>query len=311
MTAYVMVGTDGSAPAGRAVAWAAEDAARRGLPLRIVHACEPWTYDIPMHTPPGFHDLVAERGRDTLRAAADLAGGRAPGLEVVTVLRDGPAAEVLRREAADAAQIVVGSRGLGGFTGLLLGSVSRALAGHLGVPVVVVGPRDHDGDPGTSGHPEGSGDPGESRDTERVYGRIVVGFDGSAHSEAALAYAFEEAARRGVALRAVHAWQMPVLGPGAAVHTPLVEDISATEERVASGTLVPWLDKYPRVEVERVVVCGHPAGALCDASATADLVVVGSRGLGGIGAAVLGSVGHGVLHHAHCPVAVVRAGGEA
>ncbi|MFI6512304.1 universal stress protein [Streptosporangium sp. NPDC050855] len=308
MTAYVMVGTDGSAAADRAVVWTAEDAARRGLPLRIVHACEPWTYDIPMHTPPGFHEAVSERGRDTLRAAADLARERVPGLDVLTVLQDGPAAEVLRDEAAEAVQIVVGSRGLGGFTGLLLGSVSRTLAGHLDVPVVVVGPGEHSPEPR---EPETPGTPGTSDGPGRTYGRIVVGFDGSDHSEAALAYAFEEAARRGAGLRAVHAWQMPVLSPGAAVYTPLVEDISAAEERVAAETLVPWREKYPKVEVEQVVVCGHPAGALCDASATADLVVVGSRGLRGLGAVVLGSVGHGVLHHARCPVAVVRAAGRA
>lgn len=100
-------------------------------------------------------------------------------------------------------------------------------------------------------------------------------------------------------------------GPGALIHTPLVEDVLAAERQVCAGTLTPWREKYPQVDVEQTLVCGHPVGVLCEASAAADLVVVGSRGLGRFGSAVLGSIGHGVLHHARCPVAVVRARGEA
>ncbi|MGJ6964344.1 universal stress protein [Streptosporangium sp. G11] len=139
----------------------------------------------------------------------------------------------------------------------------------------------------------------------------MVGFDGSDHSAAALEYAFEEAARRQAGLRAIHTWQMPVVGPGATVYTPLVEDILAAERRVSTDTLAPWREKYPRIEVEQTLVCGHPVGVIYEASADADLVVVGCRGLGRFGSAVLGSVSHGVLHHARCPVAVLRAREEA
>ncbi|MEU4541331.1 universal stress protein [Streptosporangium sp. NPDC023825] len=288
MTAHIVVGADGSSPADSAVEWAADDAVRRGCALKIVHVCEPWPGDIPLQTPPGFRDSVTEYGQEALERATALARERAPHLEVETVLEAGRVSEVLRREAEDAEQLVLGSRGLGGFTGLLLGSVSLALAGHVATPVVVV------------------------RDTpKRAHDRIVVGFDGSDHSAVALEYAFEEAARRGARLQAVHTWQMPVVGPGALIYTPLVEDVLAAERQVCAGTLTPWREKYPRVEVEQTLVCGHPAGVLCEASAAADLVVVGSRGLGRFGSAVLGSVGHGVLHHARCPVAVVRARGEA
>ena len=100
--------------------------------------CEPWTGDIPLQTPPGFRDSVTEYGQSVLERAAELARERAPHLEVDTVLEAGRVAEVLRREAAGAEQVVVGSRGLGGFTGLLLGSVSLALAGQVTTPVVVV-----------------------------------------------------------------------------------------------------------------------------------------------------------------------------
>ncbi|MEU8203657.1 universal stress protein [Streptosporangium sp. NPDC049046] len=288
MAAHTVVGVDGSSPSDVAVEWAADDAVRRGCALKIVYACEAWPGDIPLQTPPGFRDSVAEYGLQTLERAAALARERAPHLEVDTLLGTGPVIEVLRREAEDAEQVVLGSRGLGGFTGLLLGSVSLALAGHAAAPVVVV------------------------RDVpERTYGRIVVGFDGSDHSAVALEYAFEEAARRGAGLRAIHTWQMPVVGPGALVYTPLVEDILAAQQNLCTDTLTAWREKYPRVEVEQTLVCGHPVGVICEASATADLVVVGSRGLGRAGSALLGSVSHGVLHHARCPVAVVQARGEA
>ncbi|GHH69859.1 universal stress protein [Streptosporangium violaceochromogenes] len=283
----MVVGVDGSPSAEAAVRWAAEDAFRRGCALRIVHVSEPWTHDSRLETPAGFLESLAERSEAALDATASLAREHAPGLAVETSSETGRPVEVLRREAEGAEQIVVGSRGRGGFTGLLLGSVSLALAGHVSVPVVVV-----------------RGEQG------RVYGEVVVGFDRSSESEAALAYAFEEAVRRGARLRAVHSWELPVFATGAAAYTPLVEDVFASELGLASEALVPWRKRYPGVEVEETVVYGHPVGVICEASATADLVVVGSRGLGALGSAVLGSVSHGVLHHARCPVAVVRASEE-
>jgi len=288
MTAHTVVGVDGSSPSDSAVEWAVDDAIRRGCALKIVYACESWPGDIPLQTPPGFRDSIVEYGLQTLERAATLARERAPHLEVDTLLGAGPVIEVLRREAEDAEQVVLGSRGLGGFTGLLLGSVSLTLAGRAAAPVVIV-----------------RGTPA------RTYGRIVVGFDGSDHSAVALEYAFEEAARRGAELRAIHTWQMPIVGPGALVYTPMVEDILTAQQQLCADTLTAWREKYPTVEVEQTLVCGHPVGVICEASATADLVVVGSRGRGRAGSALLGSVSHGVLHHAHCPVAVLRARKEA
>ncbi|MER5418996.1 universal stress protein [Streptosporangium roseum] len=288
MTAHVAVGVDGSPSSQAAVEWAADDAVRRGCALRIVHVCEPWIYDIPLQTPPGFRDSMSESCQGVLAEAAALARERVPGIEGDTVLETGRPVEILRREAQDAEQIVLGSRGRGGFTGLLLGSVSLALAGHVAAPVVVV-----------------------RGDQERIHGEVVVGFDGSAHAAAALEYAFEEAARRGARLHAIHTWQMPVVGQGATLYTPLFEEISAAGRRIAADALTPWREKYPQVEVKETAVCGHPVAVVCEASEAADLAVVGSRGLGRLGSAVLGSVSHGVLHHARCPVAVVRAWEEA
>ncbi|MFJ2032226.1 universal stress protein [Streptosporangium sp. NPDC087985] len=288
MTAHVVVGADGSPSSQAAVAWAADDAVRRGCALWIVRVCEPWTYDIPLQTPPGFRDSMTDHCREVLDAAIRLARERAPRLEVEGVLETGRTVEILRREAEEAEEIVVGNRGLGGFTGLLLGSVSLALSGSGTVPVVVV---------------RGS--------QERMYDEVVVGFDGSAHSAAALEYAFEEATRRGARLQAIHTWQMPVLGQGATVYPSLVEEIVEAERRVTADTLTAWRQKYPGVEAEETVVCGHPVAVVCEASLTADLVVVGSRGLGRLGSVLLGSVSHGILHHAHCPVVVVRDRGEA
>ncbi|GAA3166854.1 universal stress protein [Planomonospora alba] len=284
MTAHVVVGVDGSPASTAAVAWAAADAARRGCPLRIVHVCEPWAYGIPEDAPAGFRDSVAEHCGDVVELAEDVARGHEPGIEVSTVLETGRVAEVLRREAEDAEEVVLGSRGLGGFAGLVLGSVSFAVSGHVDVPVVVV-----------------------RNVPEQTRGRVVVGFDGSEHSAAALRYAFAEAVRRGAVLHAVHTWQLPVLGAGATAYTPLVEDLFTAERQVAEVVLTPLKEEYPQVRVDQTVVCGHPVLTICEASKEADLAVVGSRGLGALGSAVLGSVSHGVLHHAHCPVAVVRA----
>ncbi|GAB2489678.1 universal stress protein [Streptosporangium sandarakinum] len=283
-TDVVVVGTDGSSPSQAAVGWAADDAVRRGAVLRVVHACEGMDYDLPVFSESQYGAAVSEQCRRVLADAVDLARDRVPGLEVEERLEGGPAAEVLRRASGDAAQLVLGQRGRGGFRELLLGSVPQRLAGRVAVPVVVV-----------------------QGETERGSGEVAVGFDGSPPSQAALEYAFEEAARRGARVRAVHAWEAPVMGPYTMVYTPLLEEVSAGAEKTAERALAPWLERYPHVPVIRSVVCEHPVVALREASETADLLVVGSRGLGRLGSAVLGSVGHGALHHARCPVVVVPA----
>ncbi|MEU8266131.1 universal stress protein [Sphaerisporangium sp. NPDC049002] len=283
MNGHVVVGVDGSQGALDAVRWAADDAVRRDRELRVVHVTEPWIFDQSLGTPPGFKDSLSRQSRGVLAEATKAAHERVPGLLVESASRTGKVRTELLNEARDAHELVVGTRGLGGFMGLVLGSVSIGVAGHTECPVVV------------AGHPQ-----------ETVHGEVAVGHDGSPESEGALEYAFEEAYLRGARLRAVYAWQMSVYLPMFASYTPDLERVYDMGKLAAKEQLAPWRDKYPQVEVNDATVRTHPVEALSEASSMADLVVVGSRGRGAIGSAVLGSVSHGVLHHSYCPVAVVR-----
>ncbi|GAA3820468.1 universal stress protein [Sphaerisporangium flaviroseum] len=283
MVATIVVGVDGSTSATAAVEWAADDAARRNAALKIVHVREQWGEGAPFHAMPGFEDSFTEYCEGVVAAAAERARERAPGIEVRTALATGAVIETLMGESVDAEEVVLGSRGMGGFAGLVLGSVGIGMAGHAPGPVVVV-----------------------RAPAQAVYGEVVVGFDGSPCSEAALEYGFIQARARGARLRAVYAWQMPAFSPFAVGYSDVMGDLFKDQAGGFHQRVEPWQRKYPEVQVVGSAVCGHPIPALSDASRDADLIVVGSRGLRGLGSAVLGSVSHGVLHRAHCPVAVVR-----
>ncbi|WP_312882799.1 universal stress protein [Streptosporangium album] len=205
-----------------------------------------------------------------------------PEARVTTELIEGSPARTLRDQTGEATELVIGSRGLGGFAGALLGSKVLHVAGHAPGAVVVV-----------------------RADADKPYGEIVVGVDDSAEGETVLAYAFEQARLRGCVLRAVHAWRPP--GPGLVPEFPYeVEKVHRFHQHMVRDRLAAWPEKFPEVEVVEDVQSAHPVQALTDASTRADLVVVGSRGRGAVGSVVLGSVSRGVLHHAHCPVAVIR-----
>lgn len=277
----VVVGTDGSRPAAAAVEWAAGDAARKGLPLRIVHAVDRLPYEIARYPVP-IDDQLDRAGRRILDEAGQAVRETHPDLRVTTAMLDGDPSWVLRREAAQAAEVVVGSRGHGGFAGLLLGSVSMHVAGRVPVPVVVVRP----------GVPA-------------PHGLVVVGTDGSPEAEAALTYAFEEARLRACRLLALYAWQLPVYAFAPEIEYDL-DEVRRAQEEFVTGTVAAHRERYPDVDVEMRAVCAHPVAALVEAAEKADLLVVGSRGHGAVGSAVLGSVSRAVLHHAHVPVAVVR-----
>ncbi|MEV0202713.1 universal stress protein [Nonomuraea sp. NPDC050691] len=285
MTNPVVVGIDGSHGAYAALGWAVQDAVRRGLPLRIVHVREPWKSEHPVGAGGGGRSLT-ERSERLLAGAEERVRQRAPRLEVTTAHLVGAVVERLRTESETADTVVVGSRGLGGFAGLVLGSVGLALAGHAHGPVVVVRAPEL---PAAGG------------------GEVVAGFDGSADAEAALEYAMEQAAARGARLRVVYARHTVVLAPQAVGYGPLPAGALADEAAEVGRRLPLWRDKYPEVEVVESAVSGHPVPVLAAASRTAVLLAIGSRGLGGFAASVLGSTCHGVIHRAHCPVAVVRA----
>ncbi|MEO3867607.1 universal stress protein [Nonomuraea sp. B12E4] len=273
MAGYIVVGVDGSAPATAAVEWAAADAQRRGLAIRIVHVGEQqWP-----------HGETIECRAGALEAAADRARRLTRDVKVTAELLSGHVITNLIAESESADSLVLGSRGLGGFARMVLGSVGTAVAGHAAGPVVVVRA------PAVVQH-----------------GRIVVGDDGSEHSEAAMAYAVEQAGARGAQLHVVSACQMPALSPYAVNYSSLMESALRDEARVARERVIPWRERSPGLVITDDQPFEHPAIALVEASRTADLVVVGSRGLGGFASAVLGSVSRGVLHRVHCPVAVVR-----
>ncbi|WP_169984951.1 universal stress protein [Microbispora sp. H10836] len=281
MTKPVIVATDGSSAAVAAVEWAAGDAARKGLPLRIVHAVDRSPFEPARHPVPG-DDQLLWAGRRVLEEAARTVRETHPALRVDTVLLEGRPVTVLRREAAGGVELVVGSRGHGGFAGMLLGSVSTHLAGQVPVPFVVVRP-----------------------EVSAPHELIVAGADGSAEAEAALTYAFEEAWSRGCRLLVLYAWQLPVHAYAPEISYGIDEVRRAQEEHVAA-VLATYRRSYPDVDAEMRSVCAHPVPVLVDAGEKADLLVVGSRGHGALGSAVLGSVSRALLHHARCPVAVVR-----
>lgn len=284
--APVVVGVDGSPSALEAVRLSAREAASRQRPLRVVHAFIWPLLGVPLGPSPagppdgGFRQQ-AER---VVAEAVAEAGKVAPEVPVTGVVIDGAPTPVLLQEAREAALVVLGNRGLGGFAGLLIGSSAVQVSAHAACPVIVV------------------------RGEQRADGPVVVGVDGSELSDLAIAFAFEEAARRGAGLVAVHAWLHPVpVGPGDML--PLVYDLdalAADEERLLAESLAGWGERYPDVPVQRRLVRGSAARVLVEESASAQLVVVGARGRGGFTGMLLGSVSHTVLHHAHCPLAIVR-----
>jgi len=291
----MIVGVDGSRDSTRAVEWAADEAALRRCPLRIVHAVAPWLYD--RNVDPrlvSVREWLLAGGQDVVAAAVEAARARADGLDVagfdVTGFEvngevvPGGAAKALLDRARETTMIVLGSHGVGTVAGLLLGSTALQVVSHTPVPAVLV------------------------RHVEPVpRGEIAVGVDEPPIGEPALAFAFEEAALHGARLRAVHVWSDPgTTGIGGS--TPLVynpEQVAAEHTQRLKDALATWREKYPEVEVVTEVVHGRPVRILSGVSARADLLVVGTRGRGGFAGLVLGSVSHGLLHHAHCPLAVV------
>lgn len=283
----IVVGVDGSDTSLVGLAWAVREAVHEHRAVRLVHA---WEVPVPGYVPvPASVDLVREAAEAVLTEAVSKAREWAPGLTVENRLAHGPAARVLVEQGDEGCMVVVGSHGRGGFARLLLGSSSAAVAAHASVPVVVT---------------RGTAAEGAWRAAP-----VVVGIDGSEVSESAIEFAFQAASRRGRGLVAVHAWAQP---------DPLVDEAYAvlseastrqTEARLAMAeSLAGWRDKHPDVEVTEVVADGHPVDALLAQTKDVDasLLVVGSRGRGGFAGLLLGSVSRGVVHHAGCPVAVVR-----
>jgi nucleotide-binding universal stress UspA family protein len=277
MNAPVVVGVDGSACSLAAVDLAAREAALRDRPLKVVHAFA-WPYLEPPLAPPG--PGPREAAQRIVSDAVARAVAAAPGIAVSPALLTGRPAPVLLRESAAAALVVLGDRGTGGFAELLVGSVASQVATHAACAVVV------------------------ARATQSRGGGVLLGVDGSPGSATAVAFAFEEAALRGVALTAVHTWAHPV--PMDASDIPLgYDETEAQEARLLAEALAGWSEKYPSVAVHRRLIRARTRPTLIEATSRAQLAVVGSRGRGRLVGMLLGSVSHALLHHARCPVAVV------
>jgi nucleotide-binding universal stress UspA family protein len=280
--APVVVGIDGSTRALDATRLAAAEAARHRRPLRILHIMHwPRLARGNRAEPP---DSLASQAHVWLHDAVVHAEKEAPGITVVKdVLVGSPAARLIGA-TAHAFMLVVGDRGLGGFTGLSTGSMAVQLVMHGVSPVLVV------------------------RGPQRADGPVVVGVDGSPSSARAVEFAASEAWLRDAELVAVHAWTMPaVVGPPAMM--PLAYDPPAVvekEERLLAESLAEVAERYPGLTVRRELVPGSAARALIDRSRHAQLVVVGSRGRGGFSGMLLGSVSQHLIHHAACPVLVVE-----
>jgi nucleotide-binding universal stress UspA family protein len=292
MNRPVVVGVDGSPSSLAAAEHAAEVAVRRSRPLHLVHGyLHPLGYGVPLNPYEIGLPAPNEDARMVLDQTAAGLRDRWPGLVVEARQVAGGPGATLVEESRRAELVVVGSRGLGGFAGLLLGSVSLQVATHAHCPVLVIRPAEQ---------------------PIPVGGPVLVGVDGSAPGALAVDQGADEAVRRGTALVLVQVWS-------ADGDRPVPEE--QEEERAAFRADATGLlgqaaatvrQRHPELTVEqRPVSAARPAQALIEASADAALLVVGSRGRGGFAGLILGSVSQAVVQHAHCPVLVAHAPADA
>jgi nucleotide-binding universal stress UspA family protein len=284
----VVVGVDDSPASRVAVQWAARDAELSDMPLTLVHAISPeiggW---MQVGFPPGLAQWQKTQGHRIIDAAlrtVDQACKHNGPARVDTELICEAAVPALLDLSKEAKLIAVGSHGIGGLGDRVLGSVSSALVHHARCPVAVV----HDDDPRT---PASSHAP------------VLVGIDGSPASELATAIAFDEASHRNVGLLALHAWSDKTLLRFPDIDWPAIKTMQHKE---LVEHLAGWRERYPRVNVQVVIVPDEPARRLLEHSAAAQLTVVGSHGRSAFVGMSLGSVSAAVAHSARTPVIVAR-----
>lgn len=292
MSRPVTAGLDGSPEGLAAAEWAAREAQRRGLPLRLVQAWIWRQQDVPVS-----EDLETQKhwALSVLEEAKDRVCDRYPGLSVSTELVSDTAAAVLLTESEAAEMLVLGSSGHGAVAGFLLGSVGQQVLARAKRPVVMV----------RAGHHP----PQESDSDKGEHGNVVVGLQEPGEVPAPLLeFAFSTAAARGATLHAVHAPDLPPLyGYGPAVGRLAGQEggITGQAEKALADVLKPWRETYPKVPVTHTVELSHASGVVVSAAARATLVVVGRKVHRRTLGMRIGPVTHAVLHHATAPVAVV------
>jgi nucleotide-binding universal stress UspA family protein len=281
----IVVGMDGSDGSLKAAKWAEGEAKLRGRGITLTHAIMPMAASsaFGVAVPPRLdliEDMRISAFEDLTRAAADL-----DCTDVDVVVEIGTPAALLLAASDSAELLVLGSRGRGGFTSLLLGSVGSQVASHAGCPVIVM-----------------------RNDPRAGATEILVGLDGSQHSIAALDFAFDEASRHGYTLVAVHAWDVPsfdliITGDGS-IPLPM-EHVADEEVRLSAEILAGYTEQYPEVKVVEHLIRAPAVRALLDSASNAAMIVLGTRGRNAAVGALLGSTSNGVLHKAKIPVAII------
>lgn len=288
----VVVAVDGSPASNNAVRWAANTAAKRDVPLRLAssYTLPQFLYSEGMVPPQELYDDLQ---RETLRKiddAREIALSVNPDLRIGHAVAEGSPIDMLLEMSRDAAMIVMGSRGLGGLSGMVLGSVSGAVVSHASCPVVVVREDNAVND-------------------ESKYGPVVVGVDGSEVSRRATEVAFQEAQARGAELIAVHTWidsQVQAPGAGFAITEDRWEEVHTEKSELLDNYLRELGEAYPDVQMSKIITRDRPVRALTEAAAGAQLLVTGSHGRGGFKGMLLGSTSRALLQSAPCPMMVVR-----
>lgn len=296
----VVAGVDGSAQSLAAAQWAAREAARRGRALRLVHA---WNWQPRSSEGEGEHAAQRYLARRVLRRAEDRVRAGCPEVRLTDEQTEGPATAALLRAAEQAELLVLGSRGLSGFTGFLVGSVALGVVAKATRPVVLVRAEEEAADERLPGADGGTS-------TRTGYRDVVLGLDLDDPCDEVIEFAFEAARLRRARLRVVHAWQTPSaisLGPG---------DIALVDERrqgeewqgFMAAVLQTWRDKNPDTDVLETVAEGRASTALVRAASAASLLVVGHRLTDRPTLPRTGPVTHAAIQHVRCPVAVVPHG---
>jgi nucleotide-binding universal stress UspA family protein len=288
MTRPITAGVDGSQESLAALAWAAGEAVRRGAPLHVVHA---WRVQPQDTAGAGDRDAQERWVRDSVAESVRTVAGAHPDLTVSTEVREADdAVVVLLAAAAEAETLVLGSRGHGAVVGFLLGSVGQQVIAEATRPVVLVRAE-------------------EEAAAEAAGREVVVGQQGEPEDSAdVIGFAFEAAAARGATVRAVRAWTLPTVftySPGSMRLADEAGGLEQYERKALGEALGPWRERFPDIPVVEHVEMGSAGQVLLSVAGGAQLMVVGRRARRTAVGARIGSVAHGVLHHAECPVAVV------